>query len=371
MSRKESEYEIKDHQLFGSSKKVWKILKSENEIATSKLKRARKISVVIALLGVFRALQQLILRVKIKDVALKDDAPIFVIGHWRSGTTHLHYLLSQDDRYMHLSAFQAFFCNMAFTTKWFFKPILKIVMPETRPQDNVKVDADAPTEDEHALVNMTKMSGMHMFFFPKNMMYFDKYNCFEEISSKELQEWRSIYSNLLKQIEVFNKKDKKLLLKNPHNTARIKVLLEMYPKAKFIFIHRNPYDVFRSTITLYEKAVKTQFLQEFSEEELNELVLYCYEKMMSKYIYYSKLIPSNQLIEVGYDELIENPISELERIYAQLHLGEFQKVKPRFELYLKTLKAYKVNPKVQLEKEIKEQIKKRWDFAFKEWGYEK
>jgi hypothetical protein len=92
---------------------------------------------------------------------------------------------------------------------------------------------------------------------------------------------------------------------------------------------------------------------------------------MSKYIYYSKLIPANQLIEVGYDELIENPISELERIYAQLKLGEFQNVKPRFELYLKTLKAYKVNPKVQLEKEIKEQIKKRWDFAFKEWGYEK
>jgi hypothetical protein len=122
---------------------------------------------------------------------------------------------------------------------------------------------------------------------------------------------------------------------------------------------------------LYEKAVKTQFLQEFSDEELNELVLYCYEKMMSKYIDYRKLIPANQLIEVGYDELIENPISELERIYAQLKLGEFQNVKPRFELYLKTLKAYKVNPKVQLDKEIKEQIKKRWDFAFKEWGYEK
>jgi hypothetical protein len=138
----------------------------------------------------------------------------------------------------------------------------------------------------------------------------------------------------------------------------------MYPKAKFIFIHRNPYEVFRSTITLYEKAVKTQFLQEFSEEELNELVFYCYEKMMSKYIDYRKLIPTNQLIEVGYDELIENPISELERIYAQLKLGEFQNVKPRFELYLKTLKAYKVNPKVQLEKEVKEQIKKRWDFAF-------
>jgi hypothetical protein len=371
MSKKETEYELKDHQLFASSKKVWKSLKAENDIAKSKMKRARKISLVIASLGLFRALQKLILTFKIKDVGLKDDAPIFVIGHWRSGTTHLHYLLSQDDRYTHLSSFQAFFFNMAFTTSWFFKPILKSVMPKTRPQDNVKVDADAPAEDEHALVNITKMSGMHLFFFPKNKLNFDKYNCFEEISSNELQEWKSIYSNLLKQIEVFNKVDKKLLLKNPHNTGRIKVLQEMYPNAKFIFIHRNPYDVFRSTITLYERAVKTQFLQEFSEEELNELVLHCYEKMMSKYIENRNLIPANNLIEVGYDELIDHPIDELERIYNQLSLGEFQRVKPKLSLYLNTLKTYKVNPKVQLDTTIKEQIKKRWDFAFKEWGYQK
>ena len=371
MSKKETEYELKDHQLFASSRKVWKSLKAENDIAKSKMKRARKISMVIASLAVFRALQRLILKFKIKDVELKDDAPIFVIGHWRSGTTHLHYLLSQDDRYTHLSSFQAFFFNMAFTTKWFFKPILKIVMPKTRPQDNVKVDADAPAEEEHALVNITKMSGMHLFFFPKNKLNFDKYNCFEEISSNELQEWKAIYSNMLKQIEVFNKADKKLVLKNPHNTGRIKVLQEMYPNAKFIFIHRNPYDVFRSTITLYERAVKTQFLQEFSEEELNELVLYCYEKMMSKYLENRNLIPANNLIEVGYDELIDHPIDELERIYNQLSLGEFQRAKPKLSLYLKTLKAYKVNPKVQLDEGIKEQIKKRWDFAFKEWGYQK
>ena len=371
MSKKETEYELKDHQLFASSRKVWKSLKAENDIAKSKMKRARKISMVIASLAVFRALQRLILKFKIKDVELKDDAPIFVIGHWRSGTTHLHYLLSQDDRYTHLSSFQAFFFNMSFTTKWFFKPILKIVMPKTRPQDNVKVDADAPAEEEHALVNITKMSGMHLFFFPKNKLNFDKYNCFEEISSNELQEWKAIYSNMLKQIEVFNKADKKLVLKNPHNTGRIKVLQEMYPNAKFIFIHRNPYDVFRSTITLYERAVKTQFLQEFSEEELNELVLYCYEKMMSKYIENRNLIPANNLIEVGYDELIDHPIDELERIYNQLSLGEFQRAKPKLSLYLKTLKAYKVNPKVELDEGIKEQIKKRWDFAFKEWGYQK
>ena len=150
MPKKESAYELKDHQLFASSRKLWKILQAENEISMSKMKLARKITLVIASLGIFRVLQRLLLKVKIKNVDLKDDAPLFVIGHWRSGTTHLHYLLSQDERYSHLSSFQAFFFNIAFTTKWFFKPILKHVMPETRPQDNVKVDPNAPAEEEHA-----------------------------------------------------------------------------------------------------------------------------------------------------------------------------------------------------------------------------
>ena len=92
---------------------------------------------------------------------------------------------------------------------------------------------------------------------------------------------------------------------------------------------------------------------------------------MSKYIENRNLIPANNLIEVGYDELIDHPIDELERIYNQLSLGEFQRANPKLSLYLKTLKAYKVNPKVELDEGIKEQIKNRWDFAFKEWGYQK
>ena len=363
------EFELKDHQLFAASGKLWKTLRKENEISSGKMKLARKITRFVTLLGPFRAMQRLIIKSRIKNTNLKDDAPIFVVGHWRSGTTHLHYLLAQDDRYMQLGSFQAFFFNIAFTTKWFFKPILKRVMPTTRPQDNVKIDTDSPSEDEHALVNMTHMSGMHLFFFPNQKDYFNKYNCFDGISKEELQEWKSIYSSLLKQVELYNKEDKKLLLKNPHSTARIKVLSEMYPKAKFIFIHRNPYDVFKSTMTLYEKALQSQFLQEFSKQEQNELIVYCYEKMMSDYLLQRQDIPSDQLIEVRYDDLIAEPILELEKIYNQINLGEFQITKPKLEVYLNSLKSYKTNPSKAIDPAMKELIKTRWGFAFKEWGY--
>src|SRR5262245_10078632 len=39
--------------------------------------------------------------------------PVFIIGHWRSGTTHLHNLLTQDVRFGSLSYAQALFANFS------------------------------------------------------------------------------------------------------------------------------------------------------------------------------------------------------------------------------------------------------------------
>jgi hypothetical protein len=45
-----------------------------------------------------RPLQQWIYGAKIAKTQIKD-APIFIIGHWRSGTTLLHELMVLDERY--------------------------------------------------------------------------------------------------------------------------------------------------------------------------------------------------------------------------------------------------------------------------------
>jgi len=371
MSKETKSYELKDHQLFGSSWRLWRRLKRENEIHPSKKRLTRKISIFILFLTPFRLLQRALLSRRLRNPKLKDDAPIFVIGHWRSGTTHLHYLLAQDDRFATLGAFQGFFFNVAFTAKWLFKPILKRAMPKTRPQDNVKINPEAPTEDEHALVNMSEKSGMHLFFFPKNRTYFDRYNCFEGISPEDLKDWKRHFTRMLKQIEMFNAPNKKLLLKNPHSTARIKMLSEMYPNAKFVFIHRNPYDVFQSMQTLYAKSVRTQFLQEFSEDDLNELILYCYEKLMKNYINCRNNIPESRWIEVAFSDLEKQPIVELKRIYTHLDLGAFDKLQPKLEIYLESLRNYKRNPSMEMDAKMQSEIEHRWDFAFKEWNYKK
>lgn len=368
MSDKSTTYEVKDHQLFSSTPKLWRKLRRENEISPSKKKMVRKISWAIRLLSIFRWMQNLIIRPKVRKMELPNDSPVFVIGHWRSGTTHLHYLLSQDPQFSCVGSFQAFFFNIAFTTR-FIKPLISRLMPDKRPQDNVKIGVDLPQEDEHAFINVTDMSGMNIFFFPKNHAYFDKYNCFDGISADDLKEWKTLYSNTLKEISLFNKNDDRLLLKNPHNTGRVEVLAKMYPNAKFVYIHRNPYDVFNSTRTLYEKAVRSQFLQDASKEEVDDLIVHCYEKMISSYVAQRKTIPSDRIIEVSYDDVAGKPLETMKKVYEQLELGDFNQMKPRLEAYLKTVKDYKVNKTREIEQEALDTINSKWKQSFVEWGY--
>ena len=360
--------EIKEHQLYISSLGVlWRLWKDNRKGLTTK-NMWWKILFFTVISAPFRWIQLLAYRKRIQAIDFKNNPPVFVIGHWRSGTTHLHYLLSKDSQFSYLEAFQAFFFRVALVSKKTMKPLLNRLMPRTRPQDNVIIDAGAPTEEEHPLTNLTHRSSMHSFFFPKNQNYFKRYHLFET-SEKSLSRWKKSYKRMLQEIAYYNGPERTLLLKNPHNTARIKVLKEMFPNAKFIFIHRNPFDVYKSTEHLYKKTIKSQFLQKFSDEEISECVISCYELVMKQYLDLKKFIPEDQLTEISFNDLSNSPLSELERIYKTLNITGFEKIKPSFESYIQDQKNYQKNKFIELPEELKSKLKDRWGFAFKAWNY--
>lgn len=370
MSKNNSSYKLSDHQLSISPLRLWIRLLRQNKTSKQSRRIRIKITLFVIVSAPFRLVEKLIVSRRIKKVDLQEKPPVFVIGHWRSGTTHLHYLLALDKQFSCLTAFQAFFYHVAFVSKSFMKPLLQLMMPKTRPQDNVKIDSNSPTEEEHPLVNCTEKSGMQTFFFPKNRSYFDKFNLFERTTDSEIESWKKVYDNLLKKIALFEGVEKRLLLKNPHNTGRVRVLLEMYPNAKFIYIHRNPYEVFSSSKILYNKTIRTQFLQDFSDEEVDERILYSYEKTLNKYLECRSLIPKDQLIEVSYKDLDENPMDVLNKIYSELRLGDIDSVRPIISSYLESLNNFKKNKTTVIPEKILKEINVRWKFAFNEWGYE-
>src|SRR2546422_5967185 len=54
---------------------------------------------------------------KIAKVDIKP--PVFILGHWRSGTTHLHYLLARDQRFASPNTYQVSYPRTFLTTESF------------------------------------------------------------------------------------------------------------------------------------------------------------------------------------------------------------------------------------------------------------
>jgi hypothetical protein len=118
---------------------------------------------VIIISSPFQLFEYFYFRNKVRKFKFKKP-PVFIIGHWRSGTTHLHNLLCQDPNHGYLTTYQSVFPNNMMS-KWLFKTFMRINIPETRPADNVKLSPDYPQEEEFALANMTTASFYHFFIF--------------------------------------------------------------------------------------------------------------------------------------------------------------------------------------------------------------
>lgn len=366
--RKKRPHKENKHQLYVGKRSVWNKLRKENKIEGIYKKKARFISFFTFVLQPLLWLQHILYNKKVRATDIFTKPPFFILGHWRSGTTHLHYIFHRDPQFGTLSNYQNFSFNISLLSPRFVKWLLSPLLPETRPQDNVKVDADKPAEEEQPFSMMSVRSGIHSWFFPSNNTYFDKFNLFKGISPEEKIGWQEDYIFCLQNIAFLNN-GKQLLLKNPHNTGRVKELLELFPESKFVFIYRNPFDIFLSTRHLYYRIVKTQFLQFKSHQEIDDKIFYYFNTTMQKYLNERHMIPKGNLIEIAFEELEEKPYEVVERIYKELNIPHYDKAFPEIDKYLKSVKNYEKNKFRDIKPEVVERILKEWKFAFDEWGY--
>lgn len=306
---------------------------------------------------------------KIKGTSVKS--PIFILGHHRSGTTFLHYLLSQDPNFACCTTAQGLLPNTFLTTGKSTEKILQAFMPATRPQDNVRAGALLPIEEEFALGNMGNASWAHGLYFPRKANdVFDECVTFSNGDDKIKNHWKKRFEYLLKKLSLINP-GKALLLKSPANTARVKEILEIFPNAKFIHIHRNPYEVYLSNERLYEKILPLLALQKVNNDLVIEHILKSYEKMHHKYFKDRSLLSKNQLIEFSYEDFIVDPLKKLKEVYSQLNLNGFDEAMVLFQQELLKSEGYIKNKFDDLDERLKKIIAERWGFVFDAFEYER
>jgi hypothetical protein len=313
--------------------------------------------------SLFRGLTNLIHGRAVAKTEVK--APVFIVGHWRSGTTYLHELMVLDERYGYPTTYQCFAPHFFLLTEGLITSFGNFLIPNKRPMDNMESGWNRPQEDEFALCAMGVRTPYVRMAFPNTASDVATLNM-EGLSDKEMASWKQALLDFMKVVTY--RTGKPLILKSPPHTGRIQTIYELFPDAKFIHIVRDPYVVFPSTQRLWQRLDDIQGMQRPHFRELDEYIFSAFERMYDGFEKQRPAIPEDRLVEVKYEDLVQNPVEELERIYSHLDLGDFESIRELLTAKVANEKDYKTN-KHELSDELREEIKERWSGFIERYGY--
>ena len=269
-----------------------------------------------------------------------DDlpAPIFIVGHWRSGTTHLANLLSRSPAFGILSPMSVGLPAEALGLARVARPFVEQFFPRNRLIDAVTLASDLPQEDELAMANLSTLSCNHGIYFPDRLREeFDRGVFLDGVPARELSRWvKSLRGYVGK---MTRDAGRPLLIRNPANSARIPLLRAIWPEARFIHIHRHPAEVVASAVRMFGVLVGELSLGR-TEVDVEALVRHVYPRLMTRLLHDAAELPEGQLVEIAYDDLRRQPLAELARIHAILGLPGYDAAQDAFRDYVAKVSGY-------------------------------
>jgi len=293
-------------------------------------------------------------------------APIFIIGHWRSGTTHLYNLLTRSS-FGYVAPIAAGMPHEFLTLGRWLRPWLIKMLPKTRYVDQMEVRPDSPQEDEIPIGSMSPISFYHGVYFPKRFdQHFRRSMFLDGCTPTEIERWKSAFTRFIDKCWLDH--DRRLVIKNPTYTCRIPHIRDLYPDARFVHIYRNPHDVFRSTRRFYLKLLKQFAWQNFDHLDIDGFVLEGYQRMMEQLGHDKAHLPDNRFAEIRFEDLDCDPLKEIRRIYAQLELGDTDAVEPAIQEHLERVAGFRKTAFEPCE-EQRTLVEQHWGPFIDRFGY--
>lgn len=270
---------------------------------------------------------------------------LVVLGYYRSGTTHLHYVLSCDPSSVTPRWHQAL-APQGWALSWtLLRYVLVPFLSSRRPQDDVAYGPEYPAEDDFAVCNSSAMCAMPgRMVLPGEWAYYKRLHGFEGATEKELAAFARAQMAFTRRIAMLNP-GKRLLLKTPSHTARVSELVRIYGEhgvvVKFVHISREAGAVVKSNVAMHQRFEPFLLQPHPGEEEIRRRVVEEYDQTERAFVAQASALGPGRVAQMRYQDLIADPMGEIARVYAELSIPLSPEARARMSAYLESVKAYR------------------------------
>lgn len=271
-----------------------------------------------------------------------EPGVVVVLGYFRSGTTHLQYLLSCDPR-LRTPGWCEALAPQGFVLSWAFLRLFMLpFLSSTRPQDDVAIGPSWPAEDDFAANNWAMASSLgSRFILPRMHAHYSRFHSLAGLSERELTRWRRVQAGFCAKLGLVAGR-RGLLLKSPSHTARVGELVRMFGAGvRFVHISRDPGAVVRSNIAMAERMTGFGFQDPPAREEIERRVVEEYADSQRRFDEAAATLPPERLARVRFEDLSADPIGEVRRAYAHLGIEWDSRHEARMRRYLATVEDYR------------------------------
>jgi omega-hydroxy-beta-dihydromenaquinone-9 sulfotransferase len=294
------------------------------------------------------------------------ESPVFIVGHWRTGSTFLHQLMSADPALYAPTLFDVAQPECFLSSYNYFRPVFSLFVDKHRPMDNVRLGMNEPQEDEYAMYRLTGFSPLEKLIFPTSQNYFLDENTAWLPAGQDLIKWEEKLRYFFQKLTLKSKR--RIVSKNPFNSMRIEVLSSIFPDATFIHIVRNPLDVIPSTIHMWDIVQRQNRLNSLGKcpgtAEVSSTMAFM-EKALTRQL--TQVSPGRQ-VTVRYEDLVNAPVNELKRIYQSTGLPFHTDFEKKINQFLSGIAGFEKN-RFHLEADEKTIIRQNLHEYLQQFGY--
>lgn len=268
---------------------------------------------------------------------------LVILGYFRTGTTHLHYLLNSDPRFI-TPRWAQVTAPQGFHASWMFLRLFLVpFLASRRPQDDVAFGPDWPAEDDFACHNWACASSLRgRLIAPSRYDSDRRFHFLDGLTAREIERWRYVQWAFLRKVLTAGR-GRMLLLKSPSHTARVPELQRLLgrERTRFIHISRDPADVVNSNVAMLRRLHLYRLEDPPDERVLRERIIEEYAQTERAYLESRPLIGPGQLHEMRYEDLRADPLGEMKRAYAALDLPWTSGAERRSARYLYSVRDYR------------------------------